>query len=132
MDDESKLKAAFAALYIYEEQTSRGAFIAASKLFPGEKNIGRCCEVSFVWPADPIVTMELEKLKKDKPNDKIPSKEEAIELMWTLAKNDKVPAKDRAATVRLIAEMLGYIKKDEGDDGRARMPMHPLYKIVQE
>lgn len=126
------MKAAFAAFYIHEEQTSRGAFVAAEKLYPGEKNIGRVCEISFTWPNDPEVIVELERLKKDLPNAKIPTKEQVIEQMWLQVQNDKVPAKDRAATARLVAEMLGYIKKDEGDDGKQRMPAHPLYKIVDE
>lgn len=128
--DENELKAAFAA-FLLEDPTQ--PFAAALKLFPSESQRGEACRVTFAWPNDPFVIVEMERLKAITPaNKNIPSKEAVIEELWNLVKGaDKFPAKDRATAAFMIAKMLKYV--DTADDGDSkRMPSAPIYKIVTE
>lgn len=128
--DEQQLKAAFAAFLL---DNPSEPFAAALKLFPAEKDRGEACRVTFAWPKDPEVILEMERLKKDGVTNKnIPTKEEVIEQLWTLVKSEKVSAKDRGTNARLVAEMLGFIKKPDDDADSKRMPMAPVYKVVTE
>lgn len=129
MTDE-ELKAAFAAFLI----ESATPFEAALKLYPAEKDRGEALRITFAWPVDPAVIIEVERLKKDgAKNDAIPSKESVIEEMWLLAKNERVQPKDRATLARLVAEMLNYIPKvSDGSETSKRMPTSPVYKVVSE
>lgn len=126
--DEHQLKAAFAA-FLLESATP---FEAALKLYPSDKDRGEACRIAFAWVNDPEVIVEKKRLEADRPNDKIPSKEAVIEQLWELVKNEKTTPKDRGMNARLIAEMLGYIKKSEDDENAGRMPSAPVYKVVTE
>lgn len=127
---EEELKAAFAAFLL---DTPTDAFGAALKLFPAEKDRGEACRITFAWPQDPFVILEMERLKTEGfKSAKIPTKEQVIEQLWELVQDKKVTAKDRGMNARLVAEMLGFIKKADDDAESKRMPAAPVYKIVTE
>lgn len=133
--DESELKAAFAAFLIAEPaQDHTGAFAAALKLFPAEKDRGEACRVAFAWPTDPEVIIELQRLRNEGVNNaKVPTKEQVIETLWDLARNEKVAPKDRAVSARIVAEMMNFIPKaGDGEDTKRRMPTAPVYQIVEK
>lgn len=128
---ESELKAAFAAFLI---DTPNDPFGAALKLFPSEQERGEACRITFAWPNDPEVIIEMERLKKSGHSNKnIPTKEKVIEQLWQLAQSDRTPPKDRVAMARLVAEMLAYIPRpSDGTSEAPRMPTAPVYRIVTE
>lgn len=132
--DETQLKAAFAAFFITESQDNNGAFAAALKLYPLERDRGEALRIAFEWPGDPAVIVELERLKADGVRTEgIPTKEEVIAAMWSLVQNERTLPKDKAMTTRLIAEMLNFIPKNADiDDSKRRMPTAPQYAIVKE
>lgn len=127
---ESELKAAFAAFLLDNPAQPLGA---ALKLYPSEKDRGEACRIAFSWPNDPEVIIELERLKTVVvPNKDIPTKEQFIAEMWKLAKSENVSPKDRAAAGRLVGDVMGFVKTPSADEGLGkRMPMQPVYKIVQ-
>lgn len=132
--DETELKAAYAAFLLEQPDTASGRFAAALKLYPAEQDTGRACQISFSWPSDPVVILEIERLRKDgvgKPNSKVPTKEQVIELLWQMAANEKVPPKDRATSSFMIARMMKYVDDGESVDSK-RMPTAPVYKVVSE
>jgi len=97
--------------------------------------MGKAMEAAFHWPDDPEVIAELANLEEIRPGGSgIPTKEQVIVEMWKLVQNERTAPKDRAATSRLIAEMLNYIpKQGEGDDGNKKtMPKVPVYQIVDK
>jgi len=128
--NDPRLKAAYAA-FLLDSATN---YEAAFKLYPAEKDRGEALRIAFAWPNDPVVILEIERLRKDGTNNKdIPTKEEMIAEMWRLTQNEKVAPKDRATMARLVAEMLSFIPKvTDGSETSKRMPTAPIYKIVNE
>ena len=126
---EDELKAAYAA-FLLEAETP---FAAALLLFPAEAQRGEACRIAFAWPNDPIVILEIERLKANGVrNKKIPTKEQVIEQLWELVQDHKTSAKDRGTNARIIAEMLNFIDKGSNDAESKRMPTAPVYKVVNE
>lgn len=135
--NEEQLKAQFAAFFSKTDPAlsphERG-FQAARQLFPAEKDRGAMLMAAFHWPADPVVIAALAQMEDERPTAKgVPTKDEVIAEMWKQVLNDRTPAKDKAATARLVAEMLKYIpKQGEDENDVKRMPSAPVYKVVEE
>lgn len=135
--NEEQLKAQFAAFFSKTDPAlsphERG-FQAARQLFPAEKDRGAMLMAAFHWPADPAVIGALAQMEDERPTAKgVPTKEEVIAEMWAQVLNERTPPKDKAATARLVAEMLKYIpKQGDEDNSNQQMPREPVYKIVNE
>ena len=133
--NESEQKAAFAAFYIFEPQNHAGAFAAALKLFPLDRDRGKACQISFSWPNDPEVIAEIQKLKdsEEYENSDLPSKKKLIQMAMDIYNDKFTPPKERNAAIKLIADLQGFIVKAESlDINNRRMPTAPAYKIVNE
>lgn len=136
-NEEINLKVAFAAFFVELTQNGKApmaaAFEAALRLYPAEKDRGTACQVSFSWPNDSTVILEIARLEEEGITKKLPKKQDAIELAWKLASSDNVAPKDRVAMLRLMADMSGFIAKiAESDIESKRMPTAPVYKMVTE
>jgi hypothetical protein len=134
MDDEKSQKAAFAAFYISEPQNHQGAFAAALKLFPSDRERGKACQVSFSWPNDPEVIAEIERIKEttEYEDPDLPSKKKLIQMALDVYKNEYTSAKEKNSAIKLIADLQGFIVKAESGADLKRMPTMPVYKVVSE
>ncbi len=128
--NDTENKVAFAAFLI---KTPAEPMAAALKLFPLEKDRGRACQAAFAWPNDPIVLAELERIKgsTEYEDPDIPNKKKLIKMALDVYNNQYTSAKEKNAAIKLIADLQGLIIKATDDSEGKRMPLMPVYKIVE-
>lgn len=131
MQTDDELKAAFAAFLL---ETPKEPFVAALKLYPSEKDRGKACKITFEWPSDPFVLEEMERLKADPTygQEDILTKKDLIRMALEVYNNPYTSAKEKNGAIRLIGELQSLLGKDAGIDTAKRMPLMPVYKIVNQ
>lgn len=88
-------------------------FKAALIVF-GDKEIGRCAFVAAEWPHDPrIIKYQQDILNSKKVGEFLPTKEGILQILDTWIKNDKFDLKDRLNSVKMMADISGWIAKPE-------------------
>lgn len=112
-EDERELKLQFAALLVAH---SGNANEAAYALFKGKENYGRAWAAAEHWPSDPIVALEVERLKEDGDvGEFLPSKEQFAKAMFdrgNQSRDDKVAL----GYYELFAKVLDYLPRNgQGD-----------------
>lgn len=104
-EDESKYKAAFAALLL---ENPANPFQAASGVFPDDTR--RALWVATHWLNDAEVRKEMERLRtRGADLDALPTKAELARRAWELT--DKGLFEDRIKAMKLYAEIRNFIEK---------------------
>lgn len=109
------------------------SFEAASQIFPGSDNVGRCFQVKETWVSDPIVIAEMERLIADRGKlEFLPDKAALAKAVWVLATEGSRSTKDKIDAFALYGEVMGFIEKPMPGSKDASTPppdinlrMHP-------
>lgn len=103
--DETKLKAAFAALLL---RTPAEPFVAGLALFPNET--ARALWVATHWMNDDIVKAEMKRLRNAGADlDDLPNEADLLRTVWEMTQRGMLD--DRVKAAKLYADIRGYISK---------------------
>lgn len=109
MLDEVESKRLFAQHLI---RTPDNPFAAAQIVFPTQAQTGIALQVAQLWPKDPFVIAEQEKLlASPEAKSYLPSKEMQAKDIYTIAEDIHVATEDRLKAHKQYSELMGYIEK---------------------
>jgi hypothetical protein len=105
------LMAAFAAEWLRKPDEP---FACVMRLFPLPEDAGVCAVACYHWPRDPFVLEEKRRLLSVGEGALVPSKEQALLLVYDIAEDKAATRAERLQAIRLFADMSGYIQKTPG------------------
>lgn len=108
IDDEAELKKQFAA-DVLAEVSVQAPHLVSQRMFPNDFDKQR--EVSHLWPSDPIVRVETERLTKaNTALAYLPDKAATARKAWQLiAEGADQPQK--VSALKVYADLMGFIEK---------------------